>query len=314
LTALDIRHLSRRFRVRRGKEVVALDDVSLRVERGEVIGLLGPNGAGKTTLSRILTTLLTPTSGTARVLGHDVVSDPEPVRRRVGLVLGGERGLYGRLTARQNLRYWAALQGLTSSDARRRSEELIERMGLADRAGDRLETFSRGMVQRVHLARALLHRPELIVLDEPTAGMDPNAGAGFRTLVRELQSTGVTLLLATHDMPEAQALCSRVALIDRGRLLRVGAPEALLTELGQCHVITAVGVDEATAGRVRALRGVRGTEHDAEGSLRVRAMGGEVLTGVLAVLTLSRAAHLTVTAPSLGEVYRSVIEDRELAV
>ncbi|MGW3957410.1 ABC transporter ATP-binding protein [Streptomyces sp. NPDC004752] len=314
MTALDIRHLSRRFRVRRGREVVALDDVSLRVERGEVIGLLGPNGAGKTTLSRILTTLLVPTSGTAHVLGHDVVADPEPVRRRVGLVLGGERGLYGRLTARQNLRYWAALQGLASADARRRSEELIERMGLGDRADDRLETFSRGMVQRVHLARALLHRPELIVLDEPTTGMDPNAAAGFRTLVRELQSTGVTLLLATHDMPEAQALCSRVALIDRGRLLRVGAPGELLTELGQYHVITAVGVDEATATRVRAVRGVRGAEHDSEGSLCVEAAGGDALTEVLGLLTRSRVAHVTVAAPSLGEVYRSVIEDRELAV
>ncbi|MGW1892188.1 ABC transporter ATP-binding protein [Streptomyces sp. NPDC002004] len=312
--ALDVQHLSRRFRTRRGKEVVALDDVGLHVERGEVVGLLGPNGAGKTTLSRILTTLLLPSSGTARVLGYDVATDPEPVRRRVGLVLGGERGLYGRLTARQNLRYWAALQGLASSDAKRRSEELIERMGLSGRADDRLETFSRGMVQRVHLARALLHRPELIVLDEPTAGMDPNAGAGFRTLVRELRSTGVTVLLATHDMPEAQALCSRVALIDRGRLLRIGSPAALLTELGRCHVITAAGVDESTTVTIRAVPGVRSAERDDEGSLRVEAAGADVPTQVLGLLARSHASHVTVTPPSLSEVYRSVIEDRELVV
>ncbi|MFJ6749150.1 MULTISPECIES: ABC transporter ATP-binding protein [unclassified Streptomyces] len=314
MTALDVQHLARRFRTRRGKEVVALDDVSLSAERGEVVGLLGPNGAGKTTLSRILTTLLVPSSGTARVLGFDVVADPEPVRRRTGLVLGGERGLYSRLTARQNLRYWAALQGLASSDARRRTEELIARMGLAERADDRLETFSRGMIQRVHLARALLHRPELIVLDEPTAGMDPNAAAGFRTMVRELRSTGVTILLATHDMAEAQALCTRVALIDRGRLLRIGAPEALLTELGRYHVITAVGVDVTTAGHVRALPGVRRAEHDAEGSLRVEAAGAGTPTKVMGLLARSPASHVTMTAPSLSDVYRSVIEDRELAV
>ncbi|MCU7822121.1 ABC transporter ATP-binding protein [Kitasatospora sp. DSM 101779] len=310
---METDRLGRTFTARRGRRVTALEGVTLTVGRGEVLGLLGPNGAGKTTLSRILTTLLLPTSGTARVAGHDVVRRPREVRRRIGLVLGGDRGLYGRLTARQNLSYWAALQGLDARTAARRTDGLLERLGLAARAGDRVETFSRGMVQRVHLARALLGDPEVLIMDEPTNGMDPHSAAGFRTLVRELRDAGTTVLLTTHDMHEAQALCSHLALIDHGTILRQGAADTLLAEVSARRTVTATGVP---AGAAEVLAGLPGTEVERGpgGAVTVRPADAETLTRVLAVLVEARAEEISVAAPGLTEVYRSVIEDREFVV
>ena len=155
------------------RSTVALDALDLSVPRGQVFGILGPNGAGKTTAIRILATLLIPTSGQARVLGFDVVKQSNEVRKRIGLVLGGERGLYGRLSGRDNLRYFAALNHMNSGDARRRITELLELVGLTDRPNTLVEEYSRGMKQRLHLARGLLMDPEVLFLDEPTIGLDP---------------------------------------------------------------------------------------------------------------------------------------------
>ncbi|MFE9561172.1 ABC transporter ATP-binding protein [Streptomyces sp. NPDC006487] len=312
MAVLDIRDLSRTYRSRRGREVTALDQVTFQVEQGEVLGLLGPNGAGKTTLSRILTTLLVPTSGSARVAGFDVVRQPREVRSRIGLVLGGDRGLYGRLTARQNLRYWAALQGLGTRAARSRADELLELLGLSGRADDRVETFSRGMVQRVHLARALLGEPTVLIMDEPTNGMDPHAATGFRELVRTLKDRGTTVVLTTHDMQEAQALCSRVALIDHGRILRIGSATELLADIGASRTLTARGVPAETAARIAALPG--GAATDAEGNLTAHPADEDTLSRALVLLVQVRASSIAVTAPSLSEVYRSIIEDREFAL
>ncbi|RFU37367.1 ABC transporter ATP-binding protein [Actinomadura logoneensis] len=211
--------LRRTYERRRKDTVVALDDLTLTIDRNEIHGLLGPNGAGKTTLVKILSTVLLPTSGTARVLGHDVVAETGAVRSLVGLVLGGDRGLYDRLTARRNLLFWGALYKLDARTVRLRADALLERVGLADRADDPVERFSRGMRQRLHLARGLLHEPRVLFLDEPTSGLDPVAATAFRRLVLDLRDEGRTFLLATHDMDEATALCDRVSLIDRGRLL-----------------------------------------------------------------------------------------------
>ncbi|MFE6050011.1 ABC transporter ATP-binding protein [Kitasatospora sp. NPDC056446] len=312
MAVIEVEDLSRTFRSRRGREVTALDRVGFHVERGEVLGLLGPNGAGKTTLSRILTTLLLPTSGTARVAGFDVVRRPREVRRRIGLVLGGDRGLYGRLTARQNLRYWAALQGLDARTSRRRGEEVLALLGLGGRADDRVETFSRGMVQRVHLARALLGEPDVLVMDEPTNGMDPHAGAGFRELVRTLRSGGTTVILTTHDMQEAQALCSRVALIDHGRILRIGSATELLAGIRAPRTLTARGVPPETAARIAGLPGT--AETDAAGNLTARPADEDSLAQALLLLAQARADSIAVAAPSLTEVYRTIIEDREFAL
>jgi ABC-2 type transport system ATP-binding protein len=220
----------RRGRTRPPKRV-ALDGVSLRVAASSVHGLLGPNGAGKTTLVKILSTILLPTSGTARVMGHDVVREPTRVRPLVGIVLGGDRGLYSRLTARQNLRYWGSLYGLPRVEARRRSEALLDTVGLLERADDRVETYSRGMKQRLHLARGLVGDPAVLYLDEPTSGLDPVGAREFREMVRGLRRTGRTVMLATHDMAEAEALCDEVTFLDHGAVLASERPEALRSRL-----------------------------------------------------------------------------------
>src|SRR5688572_20004133 len=168
--AVEVERITRVFEPRRKRDerVVALDEVSLEIPEGEIHGLLGPNGAGKTTLVKILSTVLTPTSGRARVLGCDLVEDTASVRPLIGIVFGGERGLYWRLSGRQNLEYWGALYRVPNAIARERARQLLQRVGLTDRADAKVETYSRGMKQRLHLARGLMGDPKVLFLDEPT--------------------------------------------------------------------------------------------------------------------------------------------------
>jgi ABC-2 type transport system ATP-binding protein len=230
----------------RGEPTEALRGLDLNIARGEVHGLLGPNGAGKTTLCRILATVLLPSSGSVRVLGYDVTRQATAVRRSIGVVFGGDRGLYPRLTARQNLRFWAALHGLPSAQGRAVGDRLLERVGLSERADERVEHYSRGMRQRLHLARGLVGDPALLLLDEPTSGMDPVAAIEFRTFVTELRDEGRTLLLATHNMAEAQQLCDRVTLIDQGCALATGSPERLMLDAGVASPgTTAIDLEQA---------------------------------------------------------------------
>jgi ABC-2 type transport system ATP-binding protein len=185
---------------RRSLDVEAVRGVSFSVERGELFGLLGPNGAGKTTTIKMLITLLLPTSGEARVLGHDVVANPREVRKRLGYVFGGDRGLYERLSALDNLRYFAELYGVSGRDGRRRVDEVLELVGLRGRERERVEGYSRGMRQRLHIARGILHDPEVVFLDEPTIGVDPVGARELRTLMANLIAAGKTVLLTTHYM------------------------------------------------------------------------------------------------------------------
>ncbi|MCH8298357.1 MAG: ABC transporter ATP-binding protein, partial [Chloroflexi bacterium] len=177
MIAIELESVRHVFRVttgtirRRSKEIVALDAVSLQIEEGELFGLLGPNGAGKTTAVKILTTLLIPTGGRVTVLGLDAVKDAAALRSQVGFVLGGERGLYYRLSGRDNLRYFAELYGIEPKKIRSRIEEMLELVGLVDRAEERVAGYSRGMKQRLHIARTLLHEPKVLFLDEPTMGL-----------------------------------------------------------------------------------------------------------------------------------------------
>lgn len=226
-TVIAATELRRTFGGHRKPERVALADINLQLEAGKTHGLLGPNGAGKTTLCRIASTVLLPTSGRVRVLGHDVVREAESVRRCIGIVFGGDRGLYGRLTARENLLFWCAMNGVSRRRARIRASELLDRLGLAARADEHVEGFSRGMKQRVHLARGLVGDPAVLLLDEPTVGMDPVSAHEFRRLMSELSAEGKTILLTTHDMAEAQALCDTVTFIDHGRIVGEGTPATL---------------------------------------------------------------------------------------
>ncbi|NLL95419.1 MAG: ABC transporter ATP-binding protein [Thermoplasmatales archaeon] len=207
-----------------GKRKTALDGISFDVNRGEIFGILGHNNAGKTTLIKILTTLLLPTSGKAEVLGLDVYprKNEKPIRRRINVVMGGERGLYYRLTARQNMKFFADLYGIPKKTQHELIEDLLELVKLTPAADQRVENFSRGMKQRLHIAKALVNDPEILFLDEPTIGMDPEITRDVIALVRKLAVDGTTILLTTHHMREAEALCDRVAIMASGKIVAMG--------------------------------------------------------------------------------------------
>ncbi|MGW7611345.1 ABC transporter ATP-binding protein [Streptomyces sp. NPDC054766] len=300
-------------RSRPTREVTALSGVNLRVAPGEVHGLLGPNGAGKTTLCKILTTTLEPTTGSARVLGRDVTGQSRAVRRSIGLVFGGDRGLYGRLSARENLWFWGAMYGLRRSRLRARAEVLLERVGLADRADSRVDTFSRGMKQRLHLARGLVGDPRVLILDEPTVGMDPVAALDFRALIGELRREGRTVLLTTHDMAEAEAVCDRVSLIDRGRLIMTESTDAVGRLLSGYERVVADDVPAELARRVEVLDGVVAVRHEA-GRVEVETEQPSATSAVLSVLAGAGVHRVSTARPDLGEVYLHLVGRRGMAV
>ncbi len=220
--AVDARGLARSFRASRGGgEVHALAGVDVRIEGGEIFGLLGPNGAGKTTLIKILTTLLYPSAGTARVAGFDVIREPNEVRKRIGLVSGGESSGYGILTVRECLWMFSQFYGVPGRVAWPRVDALIEVVGLADQAHVRINRLSTGLRQRMNFARGFVSDPEVVFLDEPTLGMDVNAARALRGFIARWvrERPGRTVLLTTHYMHEAEELCDRIAIIDRGALL-----------------------------------------------------------------------------------------------
>ena len=231
--------------------------VSFEIGEGELFGLLGPNGAGKTTTIKMLITLLIPTSGAASVLGYDVVNDAREVRKRIGYVFGGDRGLYERLSALDNLRYFAELYGVPPREQQRRIAELLELVGLAGREKERVEGYSRGMRQRLHIARGLLHDPPVVFLDEPTIGVDPVGARELRATIAALTEAGKTVLLTTHYMFEADELCDRIAVIAKGRIVAEGTPadlKALVAERTVVEIET-FGVDDDAVERSAQVAG-----------------------------------------------------------
>jgi len=218
---IETRGLSKRY-----GETVAVDHLDLAVHAGEVFGMLGPNGSGKTTTILMLLGLTEPTAGEARVLGHDPVREPLEVKRRVGY-MPDSVGFYDELTGRENLRYTARLNGLPRAEGEARIAEVLERMGITDVADRPVATYSRGMRQRLGLADVLLKRPQVAILDEPTIGLDPEAALEFLGLIRGLRADGITILLSSHLLHQVQAVCDRVGLFHRGRMVLEGRVEEL---------------------------------------------------------------------------------------
>ncbi|MEM1548819.1 MAG: ATP-binding cassette domain-containing protein [Thermoproteota archaeon] len=230
------------FRKKNKETNIALDDVSLSIKRGELFGLLGPNGAGKTTLVKILSTLILPDAGTALVNGYDVLKEPGKVRASIGVVSSGERSLYWKLTARENLEYFARLYKVPDQVAKKRIRELLNLMELEDRADELVEKYSSGMRQKLAIARAILHDPEILLLDEPTLGLDPSFSKSIRSFIREElnRKQGKTILLTTHYMEEADQMCDRIAFINKGRIVAVDTPERLKNMIGKNEVLKVV--------------------------------------------------------------------------
>ena len=286
--------------------VRALDGLSFTVEEGTVFGLLGPNGAGKSTAVRILTTLARADEGTAQVAGHDVRREPERVRSTIGVV--AQRGGADReATARENLRLSGRLHGLRGAGLESRIQELLDRFGLADAADRIVRTFSGGMERRLDIGLALVHRPRVLFLDEPTTGLDPEVRADMWQEIERLgRDEGITVLLTTHYLEEADRLAADLAIVDRGRVVAAGSPDALKRELrgDAVHVELESEMNGARAGldRVAGLR-----EVTVEGrTLRARADdGARAVPAVLAALDGHgvSVASVTVARPSLDDVY-----------
>jgi ABC-2 type transport system ATP-binding protein len=298
---------------RHSLEVEAVRGVSFEIGEGELFGLLGPNGAGKTTTIKMLITLLIPTSGSARVLGHDVVADARWVRKRIGYVFGGDRGLYERLSALDNLRYFAELYGVDPHVQKTRIAELLELVGLTGREKERVEGFSRGMRQRLHIARGLLHDPPVVFLDEPTIGVDPVGARELRATIASLVKTGKTVLLTTHYMFEADALCDRIAVIANGQIVGEGTPRELKSQVAEGSVveIEVYGVAEERIHRMRELDGVRNVnveDHDQAQVLVVQTAPGIELTHVLlGHLDGATVGRVTSREPTLEDAYVALV-------
>lgn len=310
---IEVQDLVRTFSSRRDKTTtVALDGISFSVRQGELFGVLGPNGAGKTTLVRILSTLLTPTAGRVSIDGVDVVLEPKAIRKRIGVVFGGERGLYDRLSARDNMRFSAELYGMSAREAPKQILALLEKVGLESKIDVRVETFSRGMKQRLHIARALLHDPDVIFLDEPSSGLDPVAARELRNLIRELKALGKTIILTTHYMFEADELCDRVAVIPNGRILTLGTPESIKrdTQVGRTFEFDAFESYESQITSLSQWKGVV--------DLRSRELDGyvqwTVRTGVEAEIGVAELAiHLGVMESRIIE-RPTTLEDAYIAL
>ena len=262
LGTMQITDLAKTYRTKQRKgifksesrDVDALQGVTFDVEPGEIFGLLGPNGAGKTTLIKILTTLLLPTSGTAVVNGFDVEAQSNQVRATVGCMLMGERGLYWKLTARENLVYFGALYHLSPEDRARKTQEIIDLLDLGEIADRSVETFSSGQKMKLAFGKALINDAPLLILDEPTNTLDVPSASELRAVVRELNRRGKTIIYTTHIMSEAETLCDRVAIIDHGRLLDVGAVPELKASLGRDTITRIEGViSKEAAEAVRSL-------------------------------------------------------------
>ncbi|HJW91680.1 MAG TPA: ABC transporter ATP-binding protein [Anaerolineales bacterium] len=296
--------------------MVALRDVSLSVQPGELFGLLGPNGAGKTTLIKILTTLLSPTSGKARVAGFDVSKEPEKVRPRINMVSGGESSGYGLLTVRENLWMFSQFYGLDSTEANRRIKELLAVVGMGDRLNTKSSDLSTGLRQKMNIVRGFLTDPDVLFLDEPTLGLDVSAARDVRNFIRGWvdEDRTRTLLLTTHYMVEADELCDRVAIINQGRVLACDSPATLKHRL-QADIIYRLDVSPLNGLGIQTFEAIPGVKkvlhHERESGPQLEFILEEepVLGAVINTLTSGgiRLLNLQKREPTLEDVFVDLV-------
>jgi ABC-2 type transport system ATP-binding protein len=292
--------------VKRYGTAEAVKGLSFAIRQGEIFGFLGPNGAGKTTTISMLSCLMEPSAGTASVAGYDVVKASSEVKRRIGLV-PQELALYDTLSACDNLDYFGRIYGLHGRDLRRRVDEVLEMVGLSERARAAVKTYSGGMKRRLNIAAGLLHHPEVLFLDEPTVGVDPQSRNAIFEHVEQMRDAGMTILYTTHYMEEAERLCNRVAIIDEGRIVALDTPRKLIADLGEgiIHLGVANGMTDGILGRIRALPEVKNVARF-DGKVRVEAARAQAT--LIRLLELFNSTDTDVTAlevlePNLETVF-----------
>lgn len=305
MNAIETQGLTRKF-----GERVAVDQLELAIPRGQVFGFLGPNGAGKTTTVRMLAAIIAPTEGTARVNGHVLGEGNGDIRRSVG-ILTETPGLYDKLTAMQNLVFFAGLYEVGEERARQEGERYLKLMDLWERRDDKVGGFSKGMRQKLAIARALLHDPAVVFFDEPTAGLDPEAARTVHDFIRKLRSEGRTIFLTTHNLSEADALCDLIGVF-RTRLLTLGSPRELRSRLfGTGTLVTVAGEAEKWAGVVRGLPFVKQVTAN-DGTLSVGLEDPESMNPLLVEALVSAGARVRYVQPtshSLEEVYLQLVSE-----
>ena len=287
-------------------ELIAVNDISFTADEGQIFGLLGPNGAGKTTTIGCVSGLLRPTSGHVSVSGHDVVADAQAARRQLGIV-PQELALYSDLSAASNLEFWGAAYGLNGATLRKRVADVLDLIGLADRGRDRTSTFSGGMKRRLNFGCGIVHSPRVLLLDEPTAGVDPQSRVKLLDLVREQARTGTTVVYTTHYMEEAQELCDRIAIVDKGKLLAIGTLDELRRLVGEKDLVRLAGRFDAAAA-ARSLEGLDGVEvlTVASDSITIAAAAASrKLPAIFAALASAGAdiQETTLSVPSLESLF-----------
>lgn len=311
------------LRQRTREKLTAVNEVSFQVGKGEVFGLLGPNGAGKTTLVKTLCTLLWPNSGTALINGYEVSKHPKEVRKSLGTVLDIHMGWYGRLSCRQNLLFYGQLFGLKASDLNSKAKEVMELVGLSEKADEWQQKLSTGMQRKLDLARALLSNPPILLLDEPTLGLDVKSARDFRSMVRDrlCGEMGKTVLWTTHNMEEANKICDRVAILHKGRLLALGRPESIREMAKTTNVAVAEvdRADKAVMGALEKMPGVRSVS-SAESktwaglyTLRIEVEEKDAVSGISAAVLSSGASlySLTMQEVSLEDALIWMTEEKE---
>jgi len=332
-TIVEVRELCKRFPKKKTKKeagfwskllplagptdwFMAVENISLDIKQGEIFGLLGPNGAGKTTTIKMLCTLLEPSGGTARINGYDIIKEASLVRQNLGAVMTGERSIYWKLTGRENLEYFAALYHIPRAVAKKRIQELLDRLELSSRADEYVERYSSGMKQRVAIAKALLANPPLLLLDEPTVGLDPQSARNLRELILEIKREGRTILLTTHYMEEADQLCDRIGIVDLGKIIALDTPANLKKSIKQLDVMR-LEIEKFDPCLIETFQRLPAVQHvashdlgvDSAWSIALQTPDSEgVLPEVIELINTQagRVKHLQVTQPTLEDVFISL--------
>ena len=300
---LEVQNLVKKY-----GEFIAVNGISFEIQEGEIFSLLGPNGAGKTTTISMLSTLYSPTSGDAVIGGHSITKEPMAVKEVIGVV-PQELALYEDLTARENLVFWGQMYGLSGKSLNNRVDEVLEQIGLTDKAKNRIKTYSGGMKRRVNIGVGLLHRPRLLFMDEPSVGIDPQSRRAILDTVKDLNRQGMTVLYTTHYMEEAQELSNRVGIIDHGELIALGTQKELTQQVGETEtLILHIGENDDSESLAKSLNGIKDVLEASAGDHEVSVVAQEAEDVLAAVVTRAnergvRIRSIDIREPNLEAVF-----------